>query len=326
MKAPVCRFEVPGKNGGKQMHSFDVLVIGRSCLDMIAVLDRFPEENRKAPISFRLQEGGGQGGTAACCISRLGGRPIYVGRLGDDPEGKYCLQRLLDFGVETGHVDIVQGGRTPVAYIFVTRSTGARTILYEINRLPPITPDAALENLLSNAGVLLLDPETTALAKDLRHRKHDDLTIVYDCERWREGLPEMMMLADYFIPSSDFFDTWQAPEDGHSLPERMMRLKEQIHGDLIVTDGEDGACFMEKKNIFHVAAPEVKAVDTIGAGDNFHAAFALAIARGMSLRKAVKFSVATATLSCRDYGGRSAIPTWHQAQVVADHLKIVKIA
>jgi sulfofructose kinase len=61
-------------------------------------------------------------------------------------------------------------------------------------------------------------------------------------------------------------------------------------------------------------------VDTVGAGDNFHAAFALALTRGFDLHRTVKFSVAVASLSCRDYGGRQGVPTWDQALEVAGTL------
>jgi sulfofructose kinase len=64
----------------------------------------------------------------------------------------------------------------------------------------------------------------------------------------------------------------------------------------------------------------VKAIDTIGAGDNFHATFALAIARGMSLHQSVKLSVASASMSCREYGGRNGIPSWNEAKTAASHL------
>ena len=101
------------------MNNFDVLVIGRSCLDVIAVVNTFPKENQKLPLEFRLTEGGGQGGTASCCISRLGGKVAYVGKLGDDDEGKLCLKRLADFEVTTEFVEIVRGGKTPVAYVFI---------------------------------------------------------------------------------------------------------------------------------------------------------------------------------------------------------------
>jgi len=70
-----------------------------------------------------------------------------------------------------------------------------------------------------------------------------------------------------------------------------------------------------------VAAPSIKAVDTIGAGDNFHAAFALALKRGLDLHQAVKLSVAVASLSCREFGGRNGIPQMKEAMQVAHKLK-----
>lgn len=302
------------------MRPTDVLVIGRSCLDIISVVDRFPEENRKAPLLFRLKEGGGQGSTAACCIARLGGKATYVGRLGDDADGQFCLRRLKDFRVDTGHVEIVRGGRTPVAYIFVTRSTGARTIIYEHNELPRIEWTPALAECIAKAAVVLLDPESTYLAKELVRCKHRDTRIVYDCERRREGLSDMMAVADYFIPSIDFFTSSALDRSGQHLPEMIADLKKQLRGELIVTAGEKGAYFIDGKHLLRVAAPAVEAIDTTGAGDNFHATFALAIARGLSLHQSVKLSVASASMSCRQHGGRSGIPTWREAVAVAENL------
>ncbi|MBL0715607.1 MAG: carbohydrate kinase family protein, partial [Desulfosarcina sp.] len=77
----------------------DVLVIGRGCVDHIAVVARYPAENTKTAISTMVVEGGGQGATAACCIRRLGGAVRLVGQLGDDPAGRFCRQRLEAFGV-----------------------------------------------------------------------------------------------------------------------------------------------------------------------------------------------------------------------------------
>jgi sugar/nucleoside kinase (ribokinase family) len=305
------------------MDPFDVLVIGRSCLDMIAVLNRFPKENQKAPLEFRLKEGGGQGGTASCCITRLGGRVVYIGKLGEDTEGRFCRQRLKDFGVDTQRVEMVIGGQTPVAYVFVSKPRGHRTIIYEPSRLPPVglTPD--LRKLVSKAPVLLLDPEVTYLAPELGRLKTDRPIIIYDAERWRDGMADIMGLADYFIPCEDFLESRQLDFSGLTFEKKMSALKAMIKGTLIVTRGEKGAVYFSDDKIWHVAVPEsvtVSAVDTIGAGDNFHAAFALAISRGLNLHRAVRFSVAVASLSCRDYGGRNGVPGWEEASNLADHL------
>jgi sugar/nucleoside kinase (ribokinase family) len=302
------------------MDDFDVLVIGRSCLDTIAVLNRFPQENQKAPLEFRLTEGGGQGGTAACCITRLGGRVVYIGTLGNDTEGRFCRQRLLDFGVDTQRVEMVTGGRTPVAYVFVSKPSGRRTIIYEPSGLPPVVLSPELQDLICKAPVVLLDPEVTYLGPELGRLKTDGPLIVYDAERWRAGLPDIMALADYFIPCEDFLDSPQLGFGGMSFVEKLTALNARVKGHLIITRGEGGACYLFGDNLRHVPVPvsaAAAAVDTTGAGDNFHAAFALAVSRGWGLHRAVRFSVAVASLSCRDYGGRNGVPSWKEAIALA---------
>jgi sugar/nucleoside kinase (ribokinase family) len=307
------------------MTKIDVLVIGRSCLDYIAVVNRFPEENRKTAFEFRLMEGGGQGGTASCCISTLGGQVAYVGKLGDDAEGRFCLKRLQDFGLCTEFVEIVSDGTTPVAYIFITKATGDRTIIYEHNALPKIQMAPPLEALLSRAAVLLLDPETTYFGYELRNRKDRKIKIVYDCERWRDGIEDIMAIADFFIPSSDFLKSKELNLNSLSLSERIIRLNPALGGDLIVTDGENGAFYFVDNRLHQILPPPVNVADTIGAGDNFHAAFALALSKGFDLHRAVKFSVAVASLSCRQYGGRKGVPDWKEAIATADSLKSIPL-
>jgi sugar/nucleoside kinase (ribokinase family) len=297
------------------MPDFDVLVIGRSCVDHIAVVDAYPRENTKAAIGHRLVEGGGQGGTASVCIARLGGRVCYVGRLGDDAAGRTCLQRLAAFGVDTRHVQVLPGGRTPEAFIFVTASTGDRTIFYEPNRLPRLEARDLPAGLFTRAPFLLLDPETTYLA-DLLPEK-DALQVVYDAERWRDGMTAMMQRADYFISSRDYLDDERAGCGQGPLDARLRALQSRLAGRLVVTDGAAGAYYIDRGRLWQVPAPPVAVRDTIGAGDNFHAAFALAASRGARLPDAVRLAVAVASLSCRAYGGRNGIPSLADAQDLA---------
>ena len=303
------------------MNNIDVLVIGRSCLDYIAVMNQFPHEDQKLPLEFRMTEGGGQGGTASCCIARLGGRVTYVGKLGDDEEGRFCLKRLADFGVATDFVEIVNGGKTPIAYVFITAHSGARTIIYERNALPKIKMDATLKKLVRQTNIALLDPEVTYLGGQLKKVAGSNVKVIYDGERWREGIEDIMNTADYFIPSSEFLDAAELQFHEFSFNQKILKLNSLVSGKLIVTHGKKGAFYITDGTLYHVAAPEVNAVDTVGAGDNFHAAFAMALAKGFDIHQMVKFAVAVASLSCREYGGRNGVPDWTQALAVADSLK-----
>lgn len=290
----------------------DVLVIGRACVDYLAVVESFPAEDMKATLDERIVEGGGQGTNTACCIAKLSGTVRYVGTVGDDEEGRFCIKRLQAFGVDTGDVRILAQETTPVAYIFVTRATGRRTIIYEPTRLPPIPVDDGLMALIAAAQVILLDPSVTYLAPELTVLKQRPV-IVYDCERWKDGILDMMAVADYFIPSAVFLDDPVLALPSATLHEKIVDLARRIGGRLIVTDGERGAYYLQDDMVFQVLPPVAEIRDTTGAGDNFHAAFAVALSRGFDIPAAVKFAVAVATLSCRGYGGRAALPDYREA-------------
>jgi sulfofructose kinase len=305
------------RQGVKQMATPQVLVIGRNCVDYISVVEQFPDEDKKIPLSKRMSEGGGQGGTSACCIARLGGKPVLAGVLGDDAEGRFCLDRLAAFGVDIANVRVVKDGSTPVAYIFITQSSGKRTIVYENSTLPNVEFDAKMQAQALDSGAVLLSPDVTFLSKTLEVLQPQLPPIIYDAERWRQGIDLMMAVADFFIPSSDFLDVSELSFEGLSFREKVFLLQKRIEGRLVVTDGEMGAFFVDDDNLCRVPAVEVPVADTIGAGDNFHGAFALAVARGDTFVDAVKFAVAAASLSCRDYGGRKGLPLQSEAEAAA---------
>ncbi len=299
---------------------FDVFVIGRACVDYISIVERFPLEDSKVPLERRLIEGGGQGATSACCISRLGGKVCYYGSVGDDDEGRFCIERLGDFGVDTGLLKAVEGGRTPVAYVFITKGSARRTIIYESSCLPRVEITQEMPSLLKKANVLLLDPQVTYLASRLKGI--DDLPlIVYDCEHYREGIEDMMRLADFFIPSAEFLNSARTRVEGSSLIDKMRFLSRRISGTLVLTAGDQGAYYIHEDLIHQVPPPQADILDTTGAGDNFHAAFALAVSRGFPLEESVRFSVAVATLSCRAYGGREGVPGFDEAYRVMQSLE-----
>ena len=78
---------------------------------------------------------------------------------------------------------------------------------------------------------------------------------------------------------------------------------------LAVTAGEKGVYFLENGEVVHEPAFPLRAVDTLGAGDVWHGAFALALAEGMRERAAVRFASAVAAIKCTRFGGRSGIPS-----------------
>jgi sugar/nucleoside kinase (ribokinase family) len=130
-----------------------------------------------------------------------------------------------------------------------------------------------------------------------------------------------MDAADFFIPSSVFFKSKPETFGTRDLYGNIFILNEMVKGQVIVTHGPDGAYYPCHGRLYQVPAPVIQAVDTTGAGDNFHGAFAVAVSKGLELHEAVKLAVSVASLSCRGYGGREALPDFREASALAQKLE-----
>jgi sugar/nucleoside kinase (ribokinase family) len=75
-----------------------------------------------------------------------------------------------------------------------------------------------------------------------------------------------------------------------------------------VTRGAEGFFWLESGNLQHASGISVTAVDTLGAGDVFHGAYALALTEAMATHEAARFACVAASLKCEVFGGRIGAP------------------
>lgn len=84
-----------------------------------------------------------------------------------------------------------------------------------------------------------------------------------------------------------------------------------------VTRGERGVYWIEAgqaQGLRHLPAFEVAVVDTLAAGDVFHGAFALELARGKAPADALRFAAAAAAIKCTRPGGRAGSPARQEVE------------
>ena len=104
-----------------------------------------------------------------------------------------------------------------------------------------------------------------------------------------------------------------------ALPKRDLRRDAVDYGviaDLVVKEGlaqpyhllETYAQRLVTRLLEETPALAVEAVDTLGAGDVFHGAFALRLAEGGAIREALRFAATAAALKCTRHGGGLAAP------------------
>ncbi|WP_342708397.1 sugar kinase [Bradyrhizobium sp. B124] len=251
---------------------------------------------------------GGNALNAAIGIVRLGGRAAICGPMGDSREtsSRYIFDKMAQEGIETNHLIHMPDLVTPISAIMID-DTGERTIvtfrdpeLWKV-KLPPT------ELLLEDCAAILTEsrcaPFCTELCAEAVKR---GIPVVVDVDRamsMREGL---LTASSHLVFSSEpLQQTADVTDDGQAL----QKLAKLTPSFLAGTRGPQGTIWLnEKGGLEETAAFPVHTVDTLGAGDVFHGAFALAITEKQELRQALRFASAAAALKCTRFGGAYAAP------------------
>jgi sugar/nucleoside kinase (ribokinase family) len=251
---------------------------------------------------------GGNALNAAIGIARLGGRATLCGPMGDAGEtsSRFIFDKLAEEGIETNHLVHMPGLVTPISAIMIDPG-GERTIavfrdpdLWKV-RLPNI------DTLLEDCSAILAESRCAGFCIDLcAEARRRGIPVIVDADRamsLREGL---LTASSHLIFSSESLrETADIDDDGAALKTISTLTASFLAG----TRGPKGTIWLDAYGgLQETPAFPVDTVDTLGAGDIFHGAFALAIAEGMELPQALRFASAAAALKCTRYGGAFAAP------------------
>jgi sulfofructose kinase len=140
------------------------------------------------------------------------------------------------------------------------------------------------------------------MAKGARERK---IPVILDAGSVHEGTVALAQNCDCLAASWKFARDMSGKKD----PEGALEFLSRIAPLAVVTLGEAGLVWASGDQRGKINAFPVEAVDTTGAGDVFHGALGLAIARGTETAPALRYAAAAAALACARMGARASIPT-----------------
>ncbi len=286
-----------------------ILGVGGAAYDMLSLVDRIPSwEEIEYVQSYDVQQGG-MVATALVAASRLGANTEYIGVIGDDPQGDYMMKNFRKNGVTCDRVKVLPDESSAFTVVLIQKSTGKRAFLHNkgVNKRPDLG-EGELD--LRDVSHIIFDGFyfDTALRLAARARKLgiESATDISPMNRHPQ-LREFLSLIDYPILS----ELLVKPYTGISNP--LAAGKSLLSGTnkaLLVTCSESGVYIITNDGTKHIPAFSVEAVDTTGAGDVFHGAFAFARFEGYDLEQSVILASATSALKCTKIGGQSGIPTW----------------
>lgn len=299
-------------NGNKL---FDVLGIGCNAVDHLCLMDRFPQEDQKTQAEVIEIQGGGNVATALVAVARLGGRAAYHAMVADDEYRERILSEFRSQKVNIDHL-ITKRGNNPLALILINRARGTRTIMYTKQGVPGFSADEVNETLIDRAKVLLIDfyfPE--ASLKAARIAREAGIPVVIDAEKPSELAPDILAYCSHVIASLSFTRHYTGMGEEADRSELLQAFAGRLSGSFVcITLGKEGAIALNRHQgrSFRQAAYVVETVDTTGAGDVFHGAFAYFLSQHRSHEEAVMLATACSAMKCRTLGGRRGIPTMEE--------------
>ncbi|OWV82168.1 carbohydrate kinase [Rhizobium sp. R634] len=287
-----------------------VLCVGAAVLDTLFRVRALPTGQGKILPYEMLQIAEGMASSAAFAIARLGGNASLWGAVGDDATGDRIIADLSESGIDTSGVTVAQGARSAVSTILID-DAGERLIVpfYDV-RLHD-TARSVTQREISSVDAVLVDVRWPKLAlATLSAARAAGKPAILDGDVAGDGVIEMLApAASHIVFSEPAAERLAGTADPVEVVSRLKRKFAQAF--ISVTAGENGCFWFDEPtgNVFHLAAPRVKAVDTLAAGDIFHGAFALAIAEGMPIEETMRLSSMAAALKCQVFGGRIGAPT-----------------
>ncbi|MED6125070.1 hypothetical protein PIB30_065038 [Stylosanthes scabra] len=229
----------------------DVVVVGygMTTVDFLATVDSFPNPDDKVrTTSFKVQ-GGGNAGNALTCAARLGLKPKLISKVGDDSQGQAILNELQRDAVDTSFVLVSKGGSSAFSYVLIDNQTKTRTSIYTPAHPPMMPDDQSQSTLLSafdEARLVYFDGLTTNTALFIaQEAARNKIPILVEAETPKEGMNELLKLADFAVCSARFPKAWT---HASSIPSALvhMLLKLPNIKFVIVTLGEDGCLMLER--------------------------------------------------------------------------------
>ncbi len=264
-------------------------------------LDRLPGPGETIAAGRFHQGLGGKGANMSVAAARAAARIVHIGAVGGD--GKWAVDRLLEYGVDTQHIAILSEP-TGHANINVDPSGENNIVLYPgANRA--IT-DQMIGGALSEAGAgdfLLMQNETNGQVYAARTARTLGLRVAYAAAPFlAEAVRELVGQIDLLVLN--------AVEAAQLEAAMGCDLADLGIDDIVVTLGADGCKWVSGpgKTAKHFPAYPVTAVDTTGAGDTFTGYLIAGLDRRMPMSDAIDLALRAAALMVTREGTADVIP------------------
>jgi sugar/nucleoside kinase (ribokinase family) len=321
-----------------------IVLAGTIVLDIVHMIDDWPDEEQVAFIRQTIEAPGGPPHNAAAGLVKLGASfPVtMICVVGDDAAGDTFVAKAQALGLDTSQVRRVVGHSTDLTHVMSSKATGRRTFFFHAGangtiRFEQMLPsdDAARIFYLGSPGISASMDASDGWRKALTAARGRgfktcmELCPVPAALQRQHTLPCLPLL-DYFVindSEAEILSGQTVLRDGQFNPERgfaaAQLLLDHGVGELVSIHHPEGAIALcrsgERGFAASVDVPQSEIKGSVGAGDAFYAGMLFGIHEGWSLAQSLALANASAATSLHSETTSASIRPW------ADCLDYAKI-
>lgn len=231
-----------------------------------------------------VKKAGGAPANVSAAISKLGGKALFAGKVGNDPFGIFLKNMLDENGVDTSMLVLDKTSNTTLAFVSL-KSNGERDFVFnrgadELHQFEELDIEAVEASAIVHFGsatALLGGPSKSTYLKVMEIAQKDGKLISFDpnyrVDLWRGRVYEFIEVSRQCMKSSDFVKVSDEELKLISGEEDFDKGLEVLHGIgaklIAVTLGKDGTLISDGKNKKVIGSIKITSIDSTGAGDSF---------------------------------------------------------
>ncbi len=296
-------------------------VFGRAGMDMFA--DPVGVKSEDAD-TFRADLGGSSANICAGLV-KLGSRASLITSVSDDAVGRFCLNRLAHYGVDTSYIRVLGGEYRVSLAVYESRIENFQNVIYRNGAVDFQVTKEDMDRVdygkftaaISAGTVFASEPSRSATFRAFENARNAGLPIIFDIDYRPYSWPSAEVAADVLSRAGDASDMIVGNDEEFGFMAGGMErgfakakeLAEKPGRIVIFKKGEEGAVTLFNGQEIETGIYPVKAVKPNGAGDSFMAGLLASIAAGYGLEDAVMRGSACASIVVSQPGCAPAMPT-----------------
>lgn len=320
---------------------FDIIAIGRACIDLNAVEYNRPMEET---MTFSKYVGGSPA-NIAIGSSKLGLKAGFIGKLADDQHGRFIEKYMREVGIDTSNFVVDQEGhKTGLAFTEIKSPEECSILMYRQDVADLyLAPSEVNEDYIKRSKILLVSgtalsksPSREAILKAVSLAKKNDVKVVFELDyrpySW-ENLEETAVYyslvaeqSDVVIGTRDEYDALENRTSEGKNEDTVNYLFKHSPELIVIKHGVEGSyAYAKTGDIYIGKAYKTKVLKTFGAGDSYASAFLYALITGKDIETALKYGSASASIVVSKHSSSEAMPKVEEIEALIEKNETISV-